>query len=297
MPLKPGLYIVSTPIGNLGDITIRAIDTLQNSSVILCEDTRVSQKLLAKHNIKARLIAYNDHSTAKQRENMAESIANGAVVSLISDAGTPLISDPGYKLVKYLKDQRLLVEIVPGVSAPIAALILSGLASDRFLFAGFLPKTIEAKRKIFVEMTKINATLIFFETSTRLLLSLSIAKEVFGNREACVARELTKLYQEANTKPLADLIDHYTVKPPKGELVLLISGIESIDPVDVKYNIEKMLISYLHSGASKKEATELTYKIYSKYCSKKEIYKMANRLNVEKLHFSKSKTKNNKLAD
>ena len=276
MLLKPGLYIVSTPIGNLGDITIRAIDTLQNSSLILCEDTRVSQKLLAKHNIKARLIAYNDHSTMKQRENIAALITNGAVISLISDAGTPLISDPGYKLVRYLKNQQLLVEIIPGVSAPIAALTLSSLASDRFLFAGFLPKTIESKRKIFIEMAKVNATLIFFETSTRLVSSLSIAREVLGNREACVARELTKLYQEANTKPLDELVDHYTIKPPKGELVLLISGVESIDPADINNNIEKMLISYLQSGLSKKIATELTYKIYSKYCSKKEIYKMAN---------------------
>ncbi len=206
MILKPGLYIVSTPIGNLDDITLRALTVLRSSTIILCEDTRISRKLLVKHNIQAKLHMYNDLSSAVDRENIKAWIDNGEIISLISDAGTPLISDPGFKLVKDLKILNYHIDAIPGVSSLITAITISGLPSARFLFAGFLPKTTDSKKKIFTEFSNINATLIFFETAARLQHTLQTALTVLGNREICVARELTKLYQEVKTGYLEDLI-------------------------------------------------------------------------------------------
>ena len=160
---KPGLYIVSTPIGNFEDITLRAISILKNSDIILCEDTRISQKLLAKHDIHTKLQIYNDHSDEKHRENIISLIKSGNIISLISDAGTPLISDPGYKLVRDIRNLNCHIDVVPGVSAPVTALTLSALPTDRFLFHGFLPKTIESKKKIFSELVNLKATLIFLK--------------------------------------------------------------------------------------------------------------------------------------
>lgn len=277
MNLKPGLYIVSTPIGNLDDITIRALDTLKNSNIILCEDTKVSQKLLAKHDISVKLKIYNDHSDANQRRIIAKLIEEGNVISLISDAGTPLISDPGYKLVRELKIQGIHVDIRPGVSAPISALTISGLASDRFLFSGFLPKTTEGKRKAFQDLLQINATLIFFETAIRLDSSLSIAQEVFGNREICVTRELTKLYQESRLGNISNVREFYHKNPPKGEIVLLISGkSEDLDKEILINNLKTELENYLSNGVSAKSATNDLYQRFSGVFSKKEIYKLAN---------------------
>ncbi|MCZ6914011.1 MAG: 16S rRNA (cytidine(1402)-2'-O)-methyltransferase, partial [Rickettsia endosymbiont of Ixodes persulcatus] len=199
MILKPGLYIVSTPIGNFEDITLRAISTLKNSDIILCEDTRISQKLLAKHDMHTKLQIYNDHSDKKDREHIISLIKAGNIVSLISNAGTPLISDPGYKLSRDLRMLNCHIDVIPGVSAPITALTLSALPTDRFLFHGFLPKTTESKKKVFSELVNLKATLIFFETAPRLINTLSVAKEILGNQEICVARELTKLYQEIKT--------------------------------------------------------------------------------------------------
>ncbi|NBU53048.1 MAG: 16S rRNA (cytidine(1402)-2'-O)-methyltransferase, partial [Alphaproteobacteria bacterium] len=206
MNFRPGLYIVSTPIGNLNDITIRALETLKNSDIILCEDTRISAKLLAKHNITGSLSIYNDKSDETTRKYIIKNIEAGKVVSLISDAGTPLISDPGYKLVREVKEKGYFIDIAPGVSAPIAALTLSGLPSDRFIFAGFLPKTDIGKEKVFLEFAEVDATLIFFDRSTRIVDSLQAALKILGNREANVSRELTKLFQESRTSDIESLI-------------------------------------------------------------------------------------------
>ena len=224
MIFKPGLYIVSTPIGNLDDITFRALETLKNSTIILCEDTRISRKLLAKHNIKTKLQIYNDHSDSQEREVICTLIDNGAVVSLISDAGTPLISDPGYKLVRQLRKLNYHIDVIPGVSALTAAIAISGLPSDRFLFAGFLPKTIEGKKKIFTELVNTKATLIFFETASRIERSLHTALDILGNREVCVARELTKFHQEVKSGLIENVINFYKQNIIKGEIVLLVSG-------------------------------------------------------------------------
>ena len=282
MALKPGLYIVSTPIGNLNDITLRALETLKKSHIILCEDTRISRILLAKHDIKSRLVVYNDHSDSNLRKTIYDFLEQDLIISLISDAGTPLISDPGYKLVRELKTRGFHVDVVPGVCSPVAALTLSGLPSDRFLFAGFLPKTDLRRKKIFEEFAQTKATLIFFETAKRLIDSLEAAQSVYGNRQACVARELTKLFQEVKLEGLSELIEFYRANPPRGEVVLLISGEEAA--LDAETLIEKLtqhLKNHLKEGLSTKDATEKALTKFSDFYSKKEIYKIANNVKHE----------------
>ncbi len=280
MTLKPGLYVVSTPIGNLSDITLRAIETLKNSDSIFCEDTRVSGKLLAKHHIKASLSVYNDKSDEITRKYIIKNIESGKVISLISDAGTPLISDPGYKLVGELKEKGFFVDVIPGVSSPIAALTISGLPSDRFIFAGFLPKTDSGREMVFTELMDLNATLIFFDSPLRILASLQVALKVFGNRQANISRELTKLFQESRTANLSTLLEYYKNNPPRGEIVLLISGkkIISITEEETSKEIKDLLIS----GVRAKDVTEILFQKYHKYYSKREIYKICNFLKSEK---------------
>jgi 16S rRNA (cytidine1402-2'-O)-methyltransferase len=279
MTLEPGLYIISTPIGNLNDITLRAIETLKKSDIILCEDTRISGKLLAKHDIKSRLAVYNDHSDSEIRKTVCDMIEQGLIVSLISDAGTPLISDPGYKLIRELETGGFHIDVIPGVSAPIAALTLSGLPSDRFLFAGFLPKTLERRKKIFEEFASTKATLIFFESAKRLVDSLEDAHIVYGNRQACVARELTKLYQEVKLEELSRLIEFYRANPARGEVVFLISGEEAaLDAETLFEKLTQYLKNHLKDGLSTKDATEKALTRFSSYYSKKEIYKIANNM-------------------
>lgn len=276
MNFRPGLYIVSTPIGNLNDITIRALETLKNSDIILCEDTRISAKLLAKHNITGSLSIYNDKSDETTRKYIIKNIEAGKVVSLISDAGTPLISDPGYKLVKEVKEKGYFIDIAPGVSAPIAALTLSGLPSDRFIFAGFLPKTDIGREKVFLEFAEVDATLIFFDRSTRIVDSLQAALKILGNREANVSRELTKLFQESRTSDIESLIKYYSHNLPKGEIVLLISGKKSLESSEEKLitEIKNLLILDTHT----KDITQQLFQKYHKHYKKSKIYKICNSL-------------------
>lgn len=279
MFLKPGLYLVSTPIGNLDDITLRALNVLKNSDIVLCEDTRISQKLLAKYNISAHLQVYNDHSDEDKRKSIITDIANGKVVSLISDAGTPLISDPGYKLVRQLKEANMHIDAIPGVSSVITALTLSGLPSDRFLFAGFLPKTNEGRKKAFQQLMTTKATLIFFETASRLLGTLEVARAVFGSRQCCVARELTKLYQESPLLKIDDMLDYYKSHPIKGEIVLLISGeAEEIESEDLNKRLSHSITILLAKGVSAKDITAILYAEFNQYITKKEIYDLVNRI-------------------
>lgn len=279
MFFKPGLYIVSTPIGNLEDITLRALTVLKSSTIIFCEDTRISRKLLVKHNIQAKLYVYNDLSSAGDRENIKTLIDGGAVISLISDAGTPLISDPGFKLVKDLRTFNYHIDVIPGVSSLITAITISGLSSARFLFSGFLPKTVESKKKIFSELSNINATLIFFETATRLKQTLQTALTILGNREICVARELTKLYQEVKTGCLEDIINFYQHNIIRGEIVLLIAGASmTIDKDDLENDLKKMVCLYLSKGWSAKSVTDIANENFGKIYSKKTIYSIVNKL-------------------
>lgn len=224
--LKAGLYLVATPIGNLRDITLRALDVMGAADVIVCEDTRVSGKLLQAYDIKAPLLlSYNDHSDEKRREQIVQNIQAGKVVALISDAGCPLISDPGYKLVRFCTEQGIPVTSIPGASAVITGLQLSALPSDAFCFIGFLPSKEKARRDYLSDWKTQKATLIAYETGPRLQDALADIAAVLGNRKMCVARELTKMFEEIRTELVDDLIRYYAEKgAPKGEIVLVIEG-------------------------------------------------------------------------
>ena len=221
-PLSPGLYIVATPIGNLGDITLRAIETLRRCDAVACEDTRMTGKLLKHLGIAKPLWRYDDHADAKARASILSAMESKAVV-LVSDAGTPLVSDPGYRLVREARDASLAVTTIPGACAAIAGLTVSGLPSDRFLFAGFLPVKEKARREVLEELAGVDASLVFYETGPRLLKSLAAIDAVLPNREIAVARELTKLHEECRRGMGAGLLAHFDANPPKGEIVLMVA--------------------------------------------------------------------------
>lgn len=221
-PLEPGLYIVATPIGNLGDITLRAADVLRRCDVVACEDTRVTGKLMKHLGVSKPLWRYDDHSEHRDRERLVETLRSRAV-ALVSDAGTPLVSDPGYRLVNDCRAEGIAVTVLPGPCAAIAGLSVSGLPNDRFLFAGFLPSKDKARRDVLTELAGVDATLIFYETAPRLTKSLATIGEILPDREIAVARELTKIHEELR-RGLADgLIAWFEAHPPKGEIVLLIA--------------------------------------------------------------------------
>ena len=219
------LYIVSTPIGNLGDITLRAIETLKSVDYVLCEDTRVSGKLLKHCGIENRLVSFNDCNEDGKRLEVIVDLMAGKSVALISDAGTPLISDPGYKLVREAVAKAIKIESIPGPSAVITALTVSGLPPDKFLFLGYLPKK-DGKRKEILTRTKesvqkIKATVIIYESPYRLLKTLTDIKEVFGDIEVVVCRELTKMHEEVRREKVSQSIDHFSKSVPKGEVAIL----------------------------------------------------------------------------
>jgi 16S rRNA (cytidine1402-2'-O)-methyltransferase len=225
-PLPPslpsGLYLVATPIGNLGDITLRAIETLSAANLVACEDTRVTGKLLNHLGLKKRMVRYDDHAEAGARERLLAAMREGPV-ALVSDAGTPLISDPGYRLVRTAREEGIMVTSLPGPSAAVVGLTLSGLPNDRFLFAGFLPNKTKAREDMLRELASVPATLIFYETAPRLLDALQAIGSVLPGREVAVARELTKRFEECRPGSPAELAEHYTAHPPKGEIVLMVA--------------------------------------------------------------------------
>ena len=222
--LPPGLYLVATPIGHASDITLRALEVLAGADLIAAEDTRVTAKLLSIHGITNSLISYNDHNAVRMRPELLAKLKAGGRIALVSDAGTPLVSDPGFKLVRAAIEQGLAVHAVPGASAALTALLLSGLPSDRFLFAGFLPAKAGERQAMLEELKAIPATLIFFESAQRLCESLPAMLQVLGPRSAAVAREMTKLHEEIRRGTLSDLAQHYAATPPpKGEVTLVIS--------------------------------------------------------------------------
>jgi 16S rRNA (cytidine1402-2'-O)-methyltransferase len=220
----PGLYVIATPIGNARDITLRALDMLRHVDGIAAEDTRVTSKLLAIHGISKPLMAYNDHNAARERPRLLAQIRNGARIALVSDASTPLVSDPGFKLVRAAIEEGLAVEALPGASAALTGLVLSGLPSDRFLFAGFLPSRSGERQTVLEELKSIRATLIFFESGPRLADCLKDMTAVLGPRSGAVAREMTKLHEEVRRGTLSDLAAGYEKDgAPKGEVTLLVS--------------------------------------------------------------------------
>ncbi|PCI45398.1 MAG: 16S rRNA (cytidine(1402)-2'-O)-methyltransferase, partial [Alphaproteobacteria bacterium] len=221
--IMPGLYIVSTPIGNLGDMSFRGRDVLKQADIIACEDTRVTGKLLAYFDVGTPAISYHDHNEQKVLPLLMEKLTAGQIVALVSDAGTPLISDPGYRLVKEARAAGFLVSSIPGASAVLAALASAGLPTDRFMFAGFLPGKTMARRKILAELSPLKSTLVFYESPKRLKDSLKDIFEVLGDREAAICRELTKLFEEVRSGHLSELEKHYRkADRPKGEIVIIV---------------------------------------------------------------------------
>lgn len=227
--LTPGLYIVTTPIGNLGDITLRAIDVLKGCDGVACEDTRVTGKLLKHLGISKPMWRYDDHSEHRDRSRLVESMRARAV-ALVSDAGTPLVSDPGYRLVNDCRAEGIPVTAMPGACAAVMGLSLSGLPNDRFLFAGFLPNKDKARRDMLEELGSVDATLIFYETAPRLAKSLAAIDAILPDREIAVARELTKLHEDVRRGLPAGLLAFYDANPPKGEIVLLVAPPVEIAP-------------------------------------------------------------------
>ena len=268
----PGLYLVATPIGNMADITLRALDVLTAANIIVCEDTRVTKKLLSRHAISTPTLAYHEHNAERVRPMIIERLKNGDVVALVTDAGTPLISDPGYRLARACIEDDIPFTILPGPSAPLAALALSGLPTDRFLFAGFPPSKKSARKKWLADLAGIPATLIFFESAKRLAGSLGDMADVFGGREAAMAREITKLYEQVRRAPLGELAAHFENEgPPKGEIVIVVA------PPDAKAEAgeeetDHLLIQAMES-LSLRDAAEAVAKASGR--PKREVYARA----------------------
>lgn len=251
--LKAGLYIVATPIGNLRDITLRALDTLAAADLVICEDTRVSGKLLKAYSINNQMISYNDHSDEKKRDSIIDKIEAGQSVVLISDAGCPLISDPGYKLVRSALGRGLFVTSIPGASAVITGLQLSGLPSDSFAFIGFLPNKQKARQDYLRDWAGVQTTLVAYETGPRLRDSLADIHSIMGARKVTVARELTKMYEEIRSGGASELVEHYEGEgAPKGEIVLIIEG--AVDKIWSELEIETALSEALQSMKTKQAA-------------------------------------------
>jgi len=267
-----GLYIVSTPIGNLSDITLRALDILKLADLIVCEDTRVSGVLLAHYGIKKPLLSYNDHNGDERRPEIFAALESGKHVALISDAGTPLVSDPGYKLVREALEKDIYVTAIPGASSVLSALCLSGLPSDQFFFGGFLPSKAEALRKYITSLAVIPATLIFFESARRLPESIKALKDILSDRDAAIVREITKLYEESRRGKLSELLVNIEKNgTPKGEVVIVVAPPreqETINNQDIEEKIALLLKSH-----SVKEAASIIAEQTGR--PRKEIYAIA----------------------
>jgi 16S rRNA (cytidine1402-2'-O)-methyltransferase len=243
--LAPGLHLVATPIGNLGDITLRALWVLRNVDRILCEDTRVTARLLARFGIEKPLDPYHDHNADRARPGIIEALRGGARLALVADAGTPLVADPGFKLVREALALELPVTAAPGPSAAVTALILSGLPPDTFLFAGFLPPRTAARRRVLAQWAALAATLIFYEGRSRLAAALADMAAILGDRQAAVARELTKRHEEMRRGHLGDLAEHYRdAGAPPGEVVVVVGPPEVAVPLaadDIDARLRQLL--------------------------------------------------------
>lgn len=272
--LPPGLYLVATPIGNLRDITLRALDVLAGVDVVVCEDTRVTAKLLNAYDIKKKTIVYNDHNADKQRGPVLEMLGGGGRVALVSDAGTPLVSDPGFKLVRDALDLGIPVTPVPGACAPVAALQIAGLPTDRFVFIGFLPPKSGARRTALQEWLHTPATLVMFESGPRLAASLADMAAVFGaDRPAAVVREITKKFEESRRGTLAELAAWYADNEALGEIVVLAGP--GAAPVATEGDIEEQLAAALKTMSVRDAAAFVAAATGE---PKKKVYEMALRL-------------------
>jgi 16S rRNA (cytidine1402-2'-O)-methyltransferase len=267
--MKAGLYITATPIGNLRDITLRALETLKEVDAVICEDTRVTEKLLSHYGLKKTLLVYNDHSSASDRQDIISRIEEGEALALVSDAGTPLISDPGYKLVRELQKKGLYITTLPGASSVVSALTISGLATDSFLFIGFLPQKEEGKRKEFKKYKNLDTTLVMFERGSRLNETLAVAREVFGDIECAITREISKLYEEVITDTLSNALAKISAKELKGEIVLLLSNKPDENNQISESDLNEKLTNLLYNN-SVKDAANIASELYG--ISRKEAY-------------------------
>lgn len=261
-PLEPGLYIVATPIGNLGDITIRALETLAAADMIAAEDTRVSRVLLERYGIRQKPVAYHEHNAARAGPGLLDAVAAGKSVALISDAGTPLVSDPGSRLVEAAIERGLNVISIPGASALLAALTASGLPTETFLFAGFLPSKTNARATRLADLAMVGATLVFYESPRRLAASLQAIETALGSdRDAVVARELTKRFEEIRRGSLTELARHYSeADAPKGEVVICVGPPVEAGPM-AEGDTDELLMSLakdLPAAKAAGEAAKLT---------------------------------------
>jgi 16S rRNA (cytidine1402-2'-O)-methyltransferase len=254
-PLDAALYLVATPIGNLGDITLRALETLAAADVLACEDTRVTRVLLDRYAIRQRPNAYHEHNAAEAGPKLIAALEAGKSVALVSDAGTPLVSDPGFRLVEQALAAGIRVVPIPGPSAVLAALTASGLPSDAFLFAGFLPVKDGQRKTRLAELAAVPATLIFFESPRRVADTLAAMAEVFGDRPAAIGRELTKTFEEMRRGTLSQLAAHYAGAPtPKGEIVICVGPPQG--KADAPEDVDRLLASLAAEMPASKAAAE-----------------------------------------
>ncbi|HRX73859.1 MAG TPA: 16S rRNA (cytidine(1402)-2'-O)-methyltransferase [Hyphomonas sp.] len=276
--LAPGLYVVSTPIGNLRDITLRALDVLAAADEVLAEDTRVAGKLLSAYGVKARLSPYHDHNGAERRPELLRKLVEGARIALVSDAGTPLISDPGWKLAHEALEAGHRVFPVPGASAMLAGLVASGLPSDRFMFAGFLPPKQGARRQSLESLKSVPGTLIFYESGPRLAETVADMAAVLGPaRSAAVARELTKFFEETRRGTLGDLAKHYDeAGGPKGEIVVLVGP-----PLDEEVTPERLDAALRDALASQPTKAAANAVAEALGLPKRDVYQRALQLKAD----------------
>jgi len=270
---RAGLYIVATPIGHAQDITLRALDLLRQADTLLCEDTRVTSKLLMIHAIpRKKMMAYHEHNAEKMRPHVLQKISEGEIVVLVSDAGTPLINDPGYKLVRACAEQGLPYTCAPGASSVTSALVLSGLPSDRFLYLGFLPNKSSGRKKVLDEIKNVRATLIILESPRRVAASLKDMAEVLGTREAAVTREMTKKFEEVRRAPLPELAQTYEDLSPRGEIVVVIGPPNDIREITTDEDLDEMILAALKRLSVKDCVAEL---VEATGLPKRKIYNRA----------------------
>ena len=259
-PLAAGLHLVATPLGNLADVSLRSLAVLAAADVVLCEDTRITSRLMQHYSIATGLKPYHDHNAASIRPKLLERLAAGDAVALVSDAGMPMVSDPGYKLVRDCIEQGIAVDVVPGPTAPVAALVLSGMPSDRFMFAGFLPARSGARRRVLQDLSVISATLLVFESAGRIEASLSDISQCMADRPVAVAREITKLHQEVLRGSAAEILQQLSQRPSlKGEITLVISPPQAppeVSQEDLSSRLSELLRDHPASKAASLLAKE-----------------------------------------
>lgn len=269
------LYLCATPIGNLEDITLRALRVLKEVDLIAAEDTRNTIKLLNYYDIKTPLTSYHEHNKIEKGEKLIELLKSGKNIAVVSDAGTPGISDPGTDLVKKAISNNIKADIIPGPAACISALTISGLSTDKFVFEGFLPRSKKEKEVLLKKLKEETRTIILYEAPHRLVTSLRTILKILGNREIAVVRELTKMYQEVFRGNVKEAIEKFNTEKPRGEFTLVIVGYEEVENSDIHkwegLSVEEHILMYMKSGKSKKEAVKLTAK--DRDIPKNEVYK------------------------